>query len=112
MRSLACLALSILYAGSAIGEALPDLQLSSPELIVRDAEIVAERDGLRIYRKEVLSKVYHLDRIYKSMMGPISLHEFTLLDSEPELLWLLAYEASMTEPDGDTELGARWSSES
>ncbi len=54
---------------------------------------------------EVLSQVYRLDALYKSMRGPQSTQEVRLLDAEvPELLWITGYKAVMVEEDGVTQL--------
>ena len=60
-------------------------------------------DGAPIYRAETVSPVYTIDRIYKSMQGPTAVQTRTLLDDpgDPELLWLLAYEAVVTDPSGE-----------
>lgn len=70
--------------------------------------IVGERNGAPLYRKEVLSPVYSIDRLYGSMRGPQSSVAFRLaadkLAPEPELLWVTAFEAVMVAPDGVTVL--------
>jgi len=49
----------------------------------------------------VLSDVYNVNRIYKSMKGPQSTKEIYLVKSEePELLWITGYKAVM--------VGVRW----
>lgn len=55
--------------------------------------------------KVVLSDIYTIDDLYKSMMGPASTQEILLLESaEPELLWITGFEAIMVAPDGETQL--------
>ncbi len=107
MRGIGCwlLAVGVLVGLSARAseEAFPFSEIQR-DVVLRPAEIVAERDGVPVYRRVVLSRVYTIDRIYTSMRGPRSTHEFRLLDGEPEVLWLVGYRATMTEPDGDAEL--------
>ncbi len=53
--------------------------------------------------KKVLSKVYAIDRIYKSMKGPQSWQEVYLMETKkPELLWITGYKATMKAGDGVT----------
>ncbi len=57
------------------------------------------------YERQVLSRVYHVDKIYKSMTGPNSTDNILLKDSkEPELLWITGFEARMVAADGKTEM--------
>jgi hypothetical protein len=53
----------------------------------------------KLREKVVLSPVYEVDRVYKSMTGPQSSEPVTLT-SEPELLWIVGFEAIMVEPAG------------
>jgi hypothetical protein len=67
--------------------------------------ITQRSDGVPIYRKEIVSKVYVVDQIYKSMQGPQAMHAFDLdFDGSPELLWLTGYGSQIVGPDADTEL--------
>jgi hypothetical protein len=62
-----------------------------------------ERYGAPVWRRSILSPVYGIDRVYRSMEGPFSVKDFTLEDTaDPELLWVTGYEAVMVEPDGTT----------
>lgn len=55
------------------------------------------------HTRTVLSKVYTVDRKYRSMTGPSSGQEVRLLDTEaPELLWITGYRAVMVGPDGES----------
>lgn len=59
----------------------------------------------KIYERVILSDVYEVDRIYKSMMGPHSTEEFKLEDlTEPELLWIVGFEAIMVDPEGTAQV--------
>jgi hypothetical protein len=58
-----------------------------------------------LYRKELSSPAYTIDRIYKSMQGPMSRIEFSMETAgEPELLWVVAYSARNTNADGSEPL--------
>lgn len=62
-----------------------------------------DREAPEVLRRTILSEVYYVDRLYRSMTGPYSGQEVKLLDSEPpELVWILGYEAVMVGPDGET----------
>ncbi len=52
---------------------------------------------------DVVSPVYTVERLYKSMEGPQSAQPIALLDSPvPELLWITGYRAVMVGADGTT----------
>lgn len=69
------------------------------------ARIVATVDGVPVYRKEILTEVFTIDRIYKSMTGPMATLRFELEpQGEPEVLWVTGFEATMMAPDGTTEM--------
>ncbi len=52
-------------------------------------------------RVEVISKVYQVDRIYKSMTGPWSRQEVSFIDAEtPELVWITGAHVEMIDRDG------------
>lgn len=54
---------------------------------------------------QVLSRVYHVDKKYKSMMGPSSTDRFQLGDpKKDELVWITGYEAVMVGADGETPM--------
>jgi hypothetical protein len=54
---------------------------------------------------QVLSKVYHVDKKYRSMMGPSSTDRFTLGDAnKDELVWITGYEAVMVGADGKSPM--------
>ncbi|MDY7094942.1 MAG: hypothetical protein SX243_18365 [Acidobacteriota bacterium] len=58
-----------------------------------------------VYTEEVLSPVYQVDQIYRSMKGPASQQEIRLGNPEQEeLLWVVGYRAVMVGPDGETPL--------
>jgi hypothetical protein len=56
-------------------------------------------------RVELISPLYTVDRIYKSMTGPWSNRELHLLDSgTPELVWITGCHVEMVEADGHTHM--------
>jgi hypothetical protein len=64
-----------------------------------------DHGGPKVHERLILSNVYEVDAIYKSMEGPHSTEQVHLEDTdEPELLWIVGFEAVMVEPDGKTEV--------
>lgn len=65
---------------------------------------VASSDGFTSQKsltKTVLSDVYTIDKIYKSMTGPMSSQEIYLGNAEKEeLIWVTGYETVMVDVDG------------
>lgn len=74
------------------------------QVVVRQAAPQSEQDGVPVYRKQILSPVYTIDRLYRSMTGPQSMTKFALLDGEPELVWIVGYSAVMRAADGVTPM--------
>lgn len=61
--------------------------------------------GEVVRSRQVLSKVYHVDKKYRSMKGPQSTLELQLGDPEAdELIWVVGYEAVMVGADGKTPM--------
>jgi hypothetical protein len=59
----------------------------------------------RVHERTLLSQTYHIDKKYKSMMGPSSLEKLKLLDTPtPELLWIVGYEATVMDGVGDAQV--------
>lgn len=59
----------------------------------------------RVHERTLLSKSYHIDKKYRSMLGPSSLEKVKLLDvPEPELLWIVGYEAVVMDGSGDAQV--------
>ena len=57
--------------------------------------------GYPTRKVELLSPVYTVDKIYRSMQGPSTTQEVHLLETKPaELLWIRGYRAVMVGPDG------------
>lgn len=58
-----------------------------------------------VHSKTVMSKVFEIDRKYRSMMGPYSQEELYLAKTEePEILWITGYEAVMVNADGSAPM--------
>jgi hypothetical protein len=59
--------------------------------------------GARVHTRELLSPVWHVDRIYKSMKGPQVTEDVALAPGgDVELLWIVGFEAVMVAADGVT----------
>jgi len=59
-----------------------------------------------VHTKTVLSDVYHVDTIYKSMRGPWSQKQVYLDDpSKPELLWITGYQTRIVDAKTDKRIG-------
>jgi hypothetical protein len=70
-----------------------------------DVTPAAGADQPHVYSRTIFSKTYHIDRKYRSMLGPSSLQKVTLLDqAEPELVWITGYEAVVVEPETPTQV--------
>lgn len=66
----------------------------------RDTQISRFND-----RVEIISKVYHIDKIYPSMTGPWSQIKVPLLDTKtPELVWITGTEVQMLNADATTRM--------
>jgi cyclophilin family peptidyl-prolyl cis-trans isomerase len=56
-----------------------------------------------VHTQQVLSKVYTIDRKYRSMEGPSAMQRITLGDpAKPELLWIVGMRTEMVGADGKT----------
>lgn len=62
----------------------------------------------RVYEAEILSKPYHIDRKYASMMGPYGLDRTTLRDGAPELLWIVGYESEVIDSTSRGNVGQQY----
>lgn len=60
----------------------------------------------KVYKRTVLSREYHIDKKYRSMLGPASMQKVALLEEEgePELLWIVGYEAVVMNKTGDEQV--------
>ncbi len=64
------------------------------------AASVSFADNL-VQKKQVLSKVYSIDRIYKSMEGPYEMQQIYLGDrKKPELVWVTSVRTDIMQEDG------------
>ncbi|MCA9619986.1 MAG: hypothetical protein KC731_13265 [Myxococcales bacterium] len=59
----------------------------------------------RVIERTLLSKSYHIDKKYRSMLGPSSMEKLKLLDTDkPELLWIVGYQAVVMDQEGKGEV--------
>lgn len=77
---------------------------------------VSTHEAVPVYKREILTENYHIDKKYKSMMGPDSVEKIYLLDTasagvpgsaaapEPELLWIVGYKAVVVDEEGQNEV--------
>jgi hypothetical protein len=95
----------LLLAGCADApQALPDSSLAEAAASAA-AAVSASPLEPKTYERVILSDVYEVDRIYKSMEGPASTESVTLgKTSERELLWIVGFEAVMVEPESGDQL--------
>jgi hypothetical protein len=109
MKRIAPLLALLLWAGASSAPAAAEEGGFPETAAFVPARVLGQRDGAPLYRAELLSPVYQVDRLYGSMRGPMTSQYFTLdhaLGREgqpPELLWLTGYRAVMMEPDGVTQ---------
>ena len=64
----------------------------------------ATSEGLaeKLHRREIISKVHTIDRVYPSMQGPSDTQHFQLQDgSEPELIWLRSARIDVVDGRGE-----------
>ena len=64
----------------------------------------ATNEGLaeKLHRREIISKVHTIDRVYPSMQGPSDTQHFQLQDgSEPELIWLRSARIDVVDGRGE-----------
>ena len=57
---------------------------------------IGKHAGATLYRREILSPTFTIDRIYKSMTGPLGRLVFTVDPTlkTPELLWVTAFRST------------------
>lgn len=82
----------------------PDPVAPPSATVTASAEPPAAKAGPRVYEHEVLSEVYEVDRIYKSMQGPSGLQRVALGKGERELFWIVGFEAVMVDPEGNEKI--------
>ena len=60
-----------------------------------------------VYQKTFLSPKYHIDKEYKSMLGPQSTESIQLKHGDvEELLWISGFHATMISAEADAEVDA------
>jgi len=102
LRSTPLLAL-LLSCSFAISSSASNLESAPRSFFDEPAGIIGERDGAPLYAKTVVSRVYTIDAIFRSMEGPSGMDKASLWDEPgpPELLWVTGYRAEMVGPDAD-----------
>ena len=79
--------------------------LPEPEPAPSVSAKVAAAAGPKVYEHVVLSEIYAVDAVYRSMQGPASLRQITVGNlTERELLWVVGFEAVMVNPKGDERI--------
>jgi hypothetical protein len=58
--------------------------------------------GPRVHSQIAVMPPLHIDRIYRSMAGPVANETLTLHKGPTEILWITAYRTEVVEPDGET----------
>jgi len=62
-----------------------------------------------VQKKQMLSKVYNITKIYKSMEGPYELQQVYLGDrNKPELLWVTSIRTDIVQEDGHTPANSQF----
>lgn len=83
----------------------PPYPVAPPSATARALPSATARAEPKVYEHEVLSEVYEVDRIYKSMQGPSGLQQVALgAEGERELLWIVGFEAVMVDPEGGEKI--------
>lgn len=58
---------------------------------------------------EILSKVFHVDRVYRSMEGPYDIKQFTLdQNGEQELVWITGMRSEIVDAEGDKTMPSEY----
>jgi hypothetical protein len=92
-------------SGCGPGAEQPAADATSREKVEFPVRQLETSNGAPVYRKEVLTPTFNIDRIYRSMQGPFGFHRYALdPDGSPELVWMIGYQAVMTAPDGTTPM--------
>ncbi|MBN4050218.1 hypothetical protein JYT28_00520 [Desulfobulbus sp. AH-315-M07] len=70
------------------------------------SNLAQQNQAVPVYKREILTKRYHIDQKYKSMMGPDTLEKIYLLEKSPapELLWIVGYKAMVVDAAGKNEV--------
>jgi len=95
----------LLCLASAIVLVAPAEQTPAPPPSAPSAAAPAAAPAAGPREAQVLSKTYIVDRKYKSMMGPQSTQQITLMNTaKPELLWVTGFRAVMVGGDGESPM--------
>ena len=101
----ACLLVGLASCSRAPGGAAPPLGSTASVPLAADAVTATAQLKHSEGRLEVISPVYKVDRIYKSMTGPWSGESVQLLNIDPpELVWITGCHVQMVGPDGATHM--------
>ena len=75
-------------------------------IILLAASLARAADSPSVESFEILSPVYRINQIYRSMKGPQSTQNVLLLEEnmDPELLWIVGYRAVMVDGKGKTPM--------
>jgi len=94
----------IWFVALAAGQALAQNPDGSGRLEATVLPVVvqgSQHSGAAVHRREYQSPVFTVDQIYRSMEGPMAKGTVRVSPGqEPELLWIVRYEAVITAPDG------------
>ena len=101
---IACVLASLCLSTAACDDkALPSPALSPTATASSQKSATAPEP--KTYERVVLSPVYEVEAIYKSMTGPQSTEVIHLeSDERPELIWITGFEAIMVEPDDERQI--------
>jgi hypothetical protein len=105
----ASVALALVALAGGLGCDRKEAPISEPAVSASAAPSAASpMSGPKVYERVILSTVYEVDRIYKSMEGPNSTEHVHLASDarpeDPELLWIVGFEAVMVQPDGEGQI--------
>lgn len=79
--------------------ALLSICVTLTTLLAQDA--CAQNKTAPLHSAVFLSQSYKIDKIYRSMEGPLGKQKITLLEnSPPELLWIIGYQAEVLDAEG------------
>lgn len=101
---LALFAVVLSTAAGCGTEEAPSQPSFGPDMVSIPPHVVGERNGVPVYRRELIFPVHTVDRVFKSMQGPFNQRSIRLgFAQERELLWVTGYRSMIMEPDGVTE---------
>ena len=62
----------------------------------------SDAESPTVHQRIVVSRVFHIDRKYRSMMGPTAMGPFQIDPSTSELLWITGFRSGVVGPDGSS----------